>query len=280
MIGEISPPGGTPGILHLQPIYHASDLRLAGFELLYRTADTGKNPGRRAHPRSTQDIILGYEHRKLIGGFDRHLLFAGLEVARQLDSRRPAAAPPLFLNINQSGQTMGEAGYTDYVRTLTAQLPGRAVRVQVEITETADAADSAAFGRSMAALRRAGIGIVLDDFPKGHNHMERLLTYADHIDAIKLDKTIIETAMKTRHYGQIRQYAEVAGQTGKHVVAEGVQSGAMLKKLHDHGVTLGQGYGLGTPAPIPRVLEDIGMIETQASRPMPLKPGRTLHFTK
>jgi EAL domain-containing protein (putative c-di-GMP-specific phosphodiesterase class I) len=225
--------------LVLQPIYRARTGEMSGYEMLCRTP--------KEQVGGVQGYILGLEKSGKIETFDGNILRRGLAVAQQIADFLPRQMKPIDLHINLSGYSLAQPGFTAILEKSVASLPQHGVRVVAEITETARGTDEGRFRHNVDVLHRAGVGIVLDDFPQGHNSQQRLLMYAGFIHGIKLDKSVIDTAVRTDDFQQVRDYVRFAHDRQMTVVAEGVSSPTLLNKLHHHGVDYGQGFGLGKP---------------------------------
>lgn len=235
--------------LVLQPIYRARTGEMSGYEMLCRTP--------KEQAGGVQGYILGLEKSGQIEAFDSNILRRGLVVAQQIADFLPRSVKssqsdsnqtkPIDLHINLSGYSLAQPGFTSILENLMNALPQHGVRVVAEITETARGTDEARFRHNVDVLHRAGVGIMLDDFPQGHNSQQRLLMYAGFIHGIKLDKSVIDTAVRTDNFKPVRDYVRFAHDRQITVVAEGVSSPDLLAKLHNHGVDYGQGFGLGKP---------------------------------
>ncbi len=267
----LRPAQADPMQLHLQPICRTDNGRVTGYELLYRSTDPAE--------RDTQSFINKLEGKGLIAVFDENVLQRGLAVAQRLAQLLPAADKPLDLHINLSGYSLSQADFTPIIRNAASALPRHGVKVAIEVTETATGKDTIAFAQNLAALRKTGFGIVLDDFPQGHNSTGRLLAYEGHIDGIKIDKSLIVKAAARQNFQPVQHIVALAHARGKSVVAEGVTGEPQLRLLHGIGVDFGQGYGLGRPMPAAELLQAIAIVRTEdgqlQTRPLDIAAKRT-----
>jgi diguanylate cyclase (GGDEF)-like protein len=105
----------------------------------------------------------------------------------------------------------------------------------------------------MQALRQLGFAISLDDFGMGHSSLSRIKTLP--ITSLKIDRSFIKGLPKDRGDGAIvRTILDLGRHMGLAVLAEGVETDAQLGYLTQFGCPLIQGYLLGEPAPIHRLL--------------------------
>lgn len=126
------------------------------------------------------------------------------------------------------------------------------VRIVVELTERALAADPAAVLRLVDRIRARGWGIALDDV--GANTDSLALLPLVQPDVIKLDLSLIQgkpTARIARVFNAVSAEAE---RTGGIVLAEGIETEEHLRAALALGAQLGQGWYFGRPGPLPTEL--------------------------
>ena len=93
-----------------------------------------------------------------------------------------------------------------------------------------------------------GCTFALDDFGAGFNSFAYLGSLS--VDKIKIDGSFIRSLEQDYHNQAIvRAVHNLAAGLGKETVAEFVQTEATAQLLHSIGITYGQGYQLGRPAP-------------------------------
>ena len=95
--------------------------------------------------------------------------------------------PPI--SINQSKALFFHDNYVETVLGIAARHDVPAHLLHVEVTESMAWLDEEAFIRTLDALRRAGIGLSLDDFGKGYSSMAMLHSFG--FDTIKLDRAFL-----------------------------------------------------------------------------------------
>lgn len=118
----------------------------------------------------------------------------------------------------------------------------------IEITESIFMDATPETAAVMAALRRLGIRLSIDDFGVGYSNLNRLLQLP--IGEIKLDQSFILN-LETDEASQA--LVEAAVQIGKSldlaVIAEGVERETQRQILLDRGCRYGQGYLFARPLP-------------------------------
>jgi EAL domain-containing protein (putative c-di-GMP-specific phosphodiesterase class I) len=116
------------------------------------------------------------------------------------------------------------------------------------MTETALVADPERAGRSLRRLAAAGIRVSLDDFGQGQTSLGYLSTLPLH--EVKIDKSFVLDMLEDRsHAAIVRSVIDLAHNLGFEVVAEGVETEAILNELSMLGCDIAQGFLLARPMP-------------------------------
>jgi EAL domain-containing protein (putative c-di-GMP-specific phosphodiesterase class I) len=121
-----------------------------------------------------------------------------------------------------------------------------------EITERAIAGDPDGLLTTVDGLRQRNRHVALDDVgadPASQAMMPLLCP-----DVIKLDQTIIADPHSDYAQAVIAAVHAEAGRGGAVILAEGIETPAHLAAARAIGATLGQGFLLGRPAPLPRAV--------------------------
>lgn len=154
--------------------------------------------------------------------------------------------PDLALFVNVEPATLREPCPADLVPALAHTH----TRLVMELTERDLSADPAALLTAAAGHRAAGHCLALDDV--GVDPTSLALMPFVHPDVVKLD-------MRLLHRPHLPQTAQVvnaviahAERTGALIVAEGIEREPHFARARSMGATLGQGWLLGHPAPLPR----------------------------
>lgn len=147
----------------------------------------------------------------------------------------------LFVNLEPS--VIGP--YT--VDRLVSRVEDRAGLV-VEITERGLLLRPAELLRAVHQLRMAGCGIALDDVGAVPDSLAFLPFIAP--DVIKLDMSLLQEWPNRGHAAIADGIASYVGRNGATVIAEGIESGAHLRRALALGATLGQGWYLSRSDPL------------------------------
>ncbi|TCT23226.1 diguanylate cyclase (GGDEF)-like protein [Thermomonas haemolytica] len=221
--------------LHFQGIYRARDGHLEHLEALLRMEDA-RHAGTLILPN---EFITHAEKSGKILEIDRWVIRRCIDLL----GRHPHL-PALAVNI--SGRSVDD---TDLPAFIAEELRRHHVdprRLLVELTETSAVSDMGDAARFIAALRRMGCLVCLDDFGAGFSSF----AYLKHLNAdiLKIDGMFIrDLPQDTDNQVFVRTIIEVARGMGKQTVAEFVEDGRTLLMLREMGVDMVQGYHLDRP---------------------------------
>ena len=203
------------------------------FEVLVRFGDNG----------SPYPMIRMAEELDMIESLD-------LAIVDQTIARL-AAQPGLKLAANVSGRTIVSSGFVEAVRQRLAKTPSAAGRLLLEITESAAIDDLALADRHLAALRREGCVICLDDFGAGAASLAYLQQLT--LDIVKIDGRFIrELQHGGRESAFIRQLVRLCASLKVLTIAEMVETTAAEDAVRRAGVDFAQGWLYGAAGDLPR----------------------------
>jgi EAL domain-containing protein (putative c-di-GMP-specific phosphodiesterase class I) len=103
---------------------------------------------------------------------------------------------------------------------------------------------------TLAALRRRGVGIAVDDFGVGYSSLSQLHRFP--IDALKVDRSFVQRIgaggdVPGREAEIIGTIVTLAKNLKLSVTAEGIETPLQLERLKALGCELGQGYLFAKP---------------------------------
>lgn len=233
--------------LYAQEIFSlsATDADVLEFELLVHMID---RDGTEFPPSA---IIPAAERHGYIRELDRWVVKAALTDCAALLQRNPN----ICLSVNLSGQSLADPMLWPYVATLFEQsgIPG--ARIQFEITETSAITNMAAALDFVHAARAHGCKVALDDFGSGLSSFVYLRTFP--VDCIKIDGAFVAkvTDPDSADRAIVTAIVGVARDMGLTVVAEHVDSGAVLATLRQLGVDKVQGFLIAQPQPFAEMFQ-------------------------
>ena len=127
-------------------------------------------------------------------------------------------------------------------------------RLEIEITESSLFENLDLAKGTVESLKNQGIRIALDDFGTGYSSLSHL--QALPFDRIKIDRSFISSMQDNPESSAIvSAIAKLGATLGLPVTAEGVESEASLKILHDLGCSDSQGWFYGKPMPAEQAAE-------------------------
>ena len=157
--------------------------------------------------------------------------------------------------INLSGATIGDSDFVDFVAALFAQHDVPPALVCFEITETSAISNLDEAQTFIARLREIGCSFSLDDFGTGMSS----IAYLKHlpVDIIKIDGSFVKEILNSKvDRAMVEMITKTAKIMQKQVVAEFVESLAILDELRQIGVDYVQGYAIGKPVPVLTLREE------------------------
>jgi diguanylate cyclase (GGDEF)-like protein len=120
--------------------------------------------------------------------------------------------------------------------------------IELEITESVIMADMAFAMRKLTHLSDMGFQLCIDDFGTGYSSLGYLSRLPVH--QIKIDKSFVIEMIKNDHNRTIvKSTIDLGHDLNLKVVAEGVETEAVLKALVELGCDVAQGYHISRPVP-------------------------------
>ncbi|MGH6925117.1 MAG: putative bifunctional diguanylate cyclase/phosphodiesterase [Propylenella sp.] len=229
---------GSDGFqLHFQPIRHASDEKLSGFEALLRLP---KPEGGYVPP--TVFVPLA-ERLGLIVPLGEWVIRRACAVA--------ATWPrDLTISVNLSPMQFVDGRIAETVRSALEAAGLAAGRLELEITEGLLLSRTEAIMQQLAELKTLGVKIAMDDFGTGYSSLGYLWKFP--FDKLKIDQSFVhELGGGDEHVASVVQAIVALGRSlAMTITAEGVETDAQATFLRRIGVDLLQGFHLGRPMPL------------------------------
>jgi EAL domain-containing protein (putative c-di-GMP-specific phosphodiesterase class I) len=161
----------------------------------------------------------------------------------------------LSVAVNLSPRSVLDPHLVERISGLLAKWELSPSLIQLELTETAvfGIADPERVSATLRELSRIGFLIALDDFGTGYSSLARLRDLP--IQKVKIDKSFV-TRMDSRPNDAliVRSVIALAKNLGLRVVAEGVESETVWRRLTDLGCDVAQGNYLSPPLDPPALI--------------------------
>jgi EAL domain-containing protein (putative c-di-GMP-specific phosphodiesterase class I) len=167
------------------------------------------------------------------------------------------------VSINLATHNLRDAHLPDHVAQALAAHGLPAEQLTIEITESGIIGDATHAAGVCRRLREIGVGLSIDDFGTGYSSLVHLkhLPFTE----IKIDRSFTHDMLTNEHDAAIvRSIIDLGHQLGRVIVAEGVESQAVLDRLRDYGCDLAQGYFISRPLGRDALYAWLGRPETSA----------------
>ena len=148
--------------------------------------------------------------------------------------------------VNLSAATVHDPELMDAVTSAVSRSGRPPESVELEITESAVMLDPDGALRSLQALVDYGVRLSLDDFGTGHSSLSYLQRLP--VTAVKIDKSFVEPLLRDETAKTIvHAVVELAHGLQLSVIAEGVDSAAVMEQLTELGCDALQGFHVAIP---------------------------------
>ena len=218
-------------VLHYQPKVDAETGAIVGAEALMRW----QRDGELIPP--AQFIAVAEESGLIVPITE----WAIDEVCRRLVSWGEAGAAPVPVSINISSRHIQRASLIEPVQRAlaTSRLP--AELLELELTETVLMQNIEQALPLLQALKRLGVSISIDDFGTGYSSLSHLTRLP--IDTLKIDRSFVRGLESSDNNAAIVTAIIAMGRSlNLRVVAEGVETRYQMRRLHEQGCRLMQGW--------------------------------------
>src|SRR5581483_4159847 len=225
--------------LHYQPKIDVATGTVLGAEALLRWP----HPERGAIP--PDEFVPIAEHTGVIRPLTLHVLRrAAADCARWT-----AAGHQVGVAVNVSARNLVDVDLVDRLPALLAATQLRPSQLTLEITESSIMSDPSRTLEVLDTLTRIGVRISIDDFGTGYSS----LTYLKQlpVDEVKIDRSFVQALTSDKGDAAIvRSVIDLGTNLGMTVVAEGIESAAVLDALHAMSCPIAQGYHISKPLPL------------------------------
>jgi EAL domain-containing protein (putative c-di-GMP-specific phosphodiesterase class I)/GGDEF domain-containing protein len=161
-------------------------------------------------------------------------------------ARWQAAGITLSASVNVSPANLVEADFAASVIAALARHGVPAARLELEVTETAVMEKHQQASAALASLAAAGIGLAIDDFGTGYSSLSYLQILP--ADVVKIDQSFIRAVVSDeRTRDLVATMIRLSHSLGYRVVAEGVETAAVLEAVRALGCDEVQGYYFARP---------------------------------
>jgi EAL domain-containing protein (putative c-di-GMP-specific phosphodiesterase class I)/GGDEF domain-containing protein len=164
----------------------------------------------------------------------------------------------LFLNVSPATLLSGFLE-TTAVTTILQDHSLSHSRIVLEITESQRITDFHAFGQTVRDVRRLGYQIAIDDLGEGFSSLR--LWSELRPDFVKIDRHFVAGVQEDPlKFHLVRSIQEIADACQATVIAEGVETDAVLVTLRDMGIPCLQGFFIERPSATPHTAPSLPLM--------------------
>jgi diguanylate cyclase (GGDEF)-like protein len=222
--------------MYFQPQLEIRTGRVAGAEALLRWNDEilGAVPANIA--------VKAAESAGLIDQLTMWVITSAIQSCHEFQK----ICPDFTVSINISPSNLREIDLPFYVDRALRTWAVKGSSIIIEITETAMMVDKTSAHEALRQLKALGVRLSVDDFGTGYSSMQYLAQLP--LDELKIDLSFVKAMLQSPQNAKIvRSLVELAHNLDLKVVAEGVESRAILDALASLGCDHAQGYDVGKP---------------------------------
>ena len=215
------------------------------FELLLRLND---DSGNSVPP---DKFLTAAERYQVAPAIDRWVVRRVIESLREAAPRLEQQQACFAVNI--SGQSLGDADFASFMEGALREAGLPLSLLSFEVTETAAVANIVRAEALIRRLRDFGCAVALDDFGRGLSSLTYLRTLP--VTHLKIDGSFVRDVVSDeRSQAMMSAIVQLARAMKLETVAECVESEAIRQTVRTLGVAYGQGFSIGRPIPLEKVL--------------------------
>lgn len=155
--------------------------------------------------------------------------------------------------INISPRQFRDPNLINFIRKCLRESKLDPSNLEVEITETMLMHDVEAASETVQRLHELGVSLAIDDFGTGYSSLSYLKKFP--IQTVKVDRSFVMDIPSNQDDMAITAAViAMAHRLNMQVVAEGVETRAQLKFLHENDCEYAQGYLFSKPEPLDEVM--------------------------
>lgn len=220
-----------PGLAAVfQPIVSLSTGHISGFEALARW--DGEAPQNHAGETGIGDAALA-----------PNMLILASEALSLW--RKEGVGDDLFVNVNLTGRDLAREDLAGLVEALVTGHGFEPGQLRIELTEQAALRDADAAVRVATAFKKAGAGVILDDFGSGHSSFSWLAALP--ADGLKIDPELTRQIGNPKVNIILETVTLLASRLKMSATAEGIEDLQQIGKLRSLGFHYAQGFAFSRP---------------------------------
>lgn len=232
--------------VYFQPIYSVQKKRFTSAEALLRLKD-------KQFGFISPDIFIPAAEKN--GSISRIGDFVLNDVCKFISTKAFKSLDIEYIEVNLSvAECLQSELASNVISTLDKYKVPRS-KINLEITETAAAAEQKVLDDNILKLSKEGINFSLDDYGTGYSNMERIISLP--FELIKLDKTFTKIENNPKLVTVIKSTVSMIKDMNMKIVVEGVETKEILDFFVDLECDYIQGYYFSKPLPKDEFVEFI-----------------------
>ncbi len=157
-----------------------------------------------------------------------------------------------FVSVNMSPSQLTGESFVEDVKSIISRNKMTPTELKLELTEKVIINNPEVALQLLMQLTELGSTLAIDDFGTGHSSLETLDRYP--IGTLKVDRYFTSSMLASAQSGEIVSSSiRLAHSLGMDVVAEGIESDDVRRKLLELGCNFGQGWFFGRPAELKNI---------------------------
>jgi diguanylate cyclase (GGDEF)-like protein/PAS domain S-box-containing protein len=160
-----------------------------------------------------------------------------------------------FISINLSGQSLTNGGF---LNSIISQINASGIepsKICFEVTETVAISNMSAAITFITTLKQVGCQFALDDFGSGLSSFGYLKKLP--INYLKIDGMFVKNMVDDPiDHAMVKSINDIGHIMGMKTIAEFVENDDIKNKLIEIGIDYAQGYGIGKPEPLEKILRE------------------------
>lgn len=157
-----------------------------------------------------------------------------------------------FVSVNMSPSQLTGDSFVEDVKSIITRNQMKPTELKLELTETVIISNPVTALHLLNRLIELGSSLAIDDFGTGHSTLDTLNRFP--IGTLKIDISFISTMLTSARSAEIVNASiHLAHSLGMKVVAEGIETEEVRKKLIHLGCDFGQGWLFGRPSELQNI---------------------------
>ena len=204
---------------------------------------------------SPDRFLSSAERYQMMSSIDRWVFRTATNMLSQTDNHLEINLASFSINV--STQSMMDDEFPNFVETCIRDSGISPDTFCFEITETAVMRNLRRAQELLQRFRKLGCRLALDDFGTGQCSFAYLKDLP--VQYVKIDGSLVRDILDNPlSEAIVESVCKIAGVINAQTVAEYVENDLIMKRMQQVGVDYAQGYRIGRPEPLSKILDEFG----------------------